>query len=70
MADAEPLNEEQCEEVENCLTNCEENQGKLTGWEVGFIADMRARFDKYAKFMFISERQWETLRKLSNKVDD
>ncbi len=63
------LSDEQYEELDNILTCCTENQEGLSGWDIGFIADIKDRFEKYDKRIFLSERQWDALRKIYSKVD-
>lgn len=40
-----------------------ENNAK-SGWDMGFVDDLREKFEKYGADMFISERQVEQIHRL------
>ena len=42
--------------------------GLLSDWEGTFSGDMQARFERYGRRLFVSERQWQSLDRLEAKL--
>lgn len=62
------LSDEQVDWLEKFFEACEQNEGKLGNWESSFVADMKARFEKYRDTMFVSDKQGNQLRRIWGKV--
>ena len=62
-----------CDKVQDCYSDDEfeeilsEAEGNASNdFEIGFVTDMRDKFEEYGKRMFISERQREILESIAN----
>ena len=68
MGAAMPLDLDQHQELTEFFTDINEHSHKLTNWELGFTNDMKDRFQKYGGNTIISEKQWEIVRRIQNKI--
>lgn len=48
----------------------EVGSGILSEWQEGFIRDQISRFQQYERGMFLSDKQWEQIRKAYKAVTD
>ena len=42
---------------------------RVNDWERGFLKDMSARFDKYGKNTYVSEKQWNAIKRVAEAYD-
>lgn len=63
------LDEDQSEWLTQLLQDCESFESRLNDWERNFISDQASRVEKFGEHISMSPRQWETLRKIRNKID-
>jgi hypothetical protein len=61
------LDEQQVERLRELLFDAE-SCARLLQWEEEFLDDMRSRFLVHAEKMRISDKQWEILRRIEEKV--
>lgn len=62
------ITEEQNEQLTDMLSDIQGNMSLLNDWERGFIKDQIERFDKYGVSIFLSPKQWSTIRSIHEKV--
>ena len=59
---------EDYEELTDILQAAEELDSRLTPWEVTFVTDFQERVEKWEQRIHISEKQWQILRRIKEKV--
>ena len=42
---------------------------RLNDWERVFINDMKIRFEKYGRTTYMSDKQWNAIKKIGNAYD-
>jgi len=62
------LSLEQHQELTEFLTDMEVHAHRLNEWEINFINNMRSKFQKYGADSLMSEKQWEAVRRIQNKI--
>lgn len=62
------MEQEDYEELTDILAAAEELDSRLTPWEVNFVTDFQARVEKWERRMFVSDKQWQILRRIKEKV--
>lgn len=63
------MDERQLDHLELILNGVKEKpDAGLTAWEENFIADIADRFETYGERTRISDRQWEFINKIGEKV--
>lgn len=68
MGPIPPMTEKEYARFDWLLTKIQEDLSGLTEWEVGFVNDMTDQLEKYGKKMIVSERQWDVLERIADKV--
>lgn len=53
---------------ESLVDIARESPGKLTQWERDFVADVGQRFEEQRERFRCSEKQWDILRRIGNKL--
>jgi hypothetical protein len=46
-----------------------EDEMRLNDWERGFMKDMTARFEKYGKGTYVSDKQWGAIKRIAETYD-
>lgn len=64
------LTREQQDEFQGLMADIRRYWSKLSEWELNFCSDQEERFAKYSGDIRLSPKQWETLRKIHEKVTD
>lgn len=63
------MNQDELEFVQRIMATAEDYPGKLNNWEKTFAADFGQRVTKYGLDTHCSTRQWDSLRKMAEKLD-
>jgi len=62
------LSEDQSEWLQKFLDACEAQHDKISKWETDFVADQRTRWEEYGSDIRVSDKQWNVIRKIGEKV--
>ena len=46
-----------------------QDDARLNDWERGFMKDMAVRFEKYGKNTYVSEKQWNAIKRVAEAYD-
>lgn len=68
MGPIPPMTEKEYSRIDWILAKAQVDLSGLTEWEVGFVDDMTDQLEKYGKNMRVSERQWDILERINDKV--
>lgn len=63
----EKIDEVQYKQIEEFL-EAAPNSPRLNDFETSFVASLAASFERYDKFLKLTEKQWETIRRIETKI--
>jgi hypothetical protein len=63
------MDEQKVAFLEALMELYEQDDLRLNDWERGFMKDMSARFNKYASGTYISDKQWNAIKKIAAAYD-
>jgi hypothetical protein len=64
------IDAEEYEEIERILNAAEENESRLTPWEVLFVDGLAHDFGTWGRKTKMSEKQWKILRRIDRRLGD
>jgi hypothetical protein len=67
MAD---LSESELESLTYIIEESKTNAGKLTDWELSFVASIEERYNEYQERTYLSERQLAIIEKIEKKLSE
>lgn len=63
------MTEEDCDRLEQVITDCKENPSKLSEWETDFMQSWIERIEEYGvDRVRVSEKQWAILARIEATV--
>lgn len=65
----DPLTDDQLERLQRILTAAEDNESRLSGNEIKFIADQQKRLEEYGARISLSPKQWAWLTDIEERCN-
>lgn len=70
MSRANVLGDDEYTELEEILNAAEQNESRLTPWEVEFVDGLFHQLGQWGRKTKVSEKQWTILRRIKRRVDE
>lgn len=62
------LTESELKRIRTLLIDAAKKADRLTGWEDTFLVSIKRGVDAYKADIYLSERQWDVIRRIEEKV--
>lgn len=63
------MDEQYFEFLAAVLDAYKQDDQRVNDWERGFLKDMSTRFEKYGKNTYVSEKQWNAIKRVAQAYD-
>lgn len=63
------MDDQHFEFLQSVMEAYKQDDMRLNDWERGFFGDMQKRFEKYGRNTYVSEKQWNAIKRVAEAYD-